>query len=150
MFWLGGTEPGARGVTARAANLFPRLSTLETYSPPPAPLEAMDHAEIQRRIRRARPHVLLVSFGCPKQEKWIMANKHRLGVPVSIGVGGSFEMACGFAKRAPKIMQELGLEWAFRLLQDAARLYERYILKDIPFLIKLLRRTIVETIARTH
>jgi N-acetylglucosaminyldiphosphoundecaprenol N-acetyl-beta-D-mannosaminyltransferase len=86
----------------------------------------------------------MVAFGAPKQEKWILNNKQKLGVPVSIGVGGSFEMACGIAKRAPKIMQRIGLEWAYRLIQDPARLYDRYIRKDMPFLVNLIRKTIIE------
>ena len=151
IFLLGGKPGAADGAKAKLIETYPDCEICGTYCPSFEDFESSEvQDEIVRQVRSASPDVLMVAFGAPKQEKWIMANKHRLGVPVSIGVGGSFEMACGFAKRAPKIMQELGLEWAFRLLQDPARLYERYILKDMPFLIKLLRRTIVETIARTH
>lgn len=151
IFLLGGKPGAADGAKAKLIETYPDCEICGTYCPSFEDFESTEvQNEIVRQVRSASPDVLMVAFGAPKQEKWIMANKHRLGVPVSIGVGGSFEMACGFAKRAPKIMQELGLEWAFRLLQDPARLYERYILKDMPFLIKLLRRTIVETIARTH
>ena len=151
IFLLGGKPGAADGAKEKLTETYPDCEICGTYCPSFEDFESSEvQDEIVRQVRSASPDVLMVAFGAPKQEKWIMANKHRLGVPVSIGVGGSFEMACGFAKRAPKIMQELGLEWAFRLLQDPARLYERYILKDMPFLIKLLRRTIVETIARTH
>lgn len=151
IFLLGGKPGAADGAKEKLTETYPDCEICGTYCPSFEDFESTEvQDEIVRQVRSASPDVLMVAFGAPKQEKWIMANKHRLGVPVSIGVGGSFEMACGFAKRAPKIMQELGLEWAFRLLQDPARLYERYILKDMPFLIKLLRRTIVETIARTH
>lgn len=151
IFLLGGKPGAADGAKDKLTETYPDCEICGTYCPSFEDFESTEvQDEIVRQVRSASPDVLMVAFGAPKQEKWIMANKHRLGVPVSIGVGGSFEMACGFAKRAPKIMQELGLEWAFRLLQDPARLYERYILKDMPFLIKLLRRTIVETIARTH
>ena len=151
IFLLGGKPGAADGAKEKLTETYPDCEICGTYCPSFEDFESTEvQDEIVRQVRSASPDVLMVAFGAPKQEKWIMANKHRLGVPVSIGVGGSFEMACGFAKRAPKIMQELGLEWAFRLLQDPARLYERYVLKDMPFLIKLLRRTIVETIARTH
>ena len=126
VFWLGGTESAARGMTTRVANLYPRLSTLETYSPPPAPLEAMDHAEIRRRIRGARPHVLLVSLGCPKQEKWIARYARDLQVPVSIGVGATIDFLSGRIRRAPAWMRAAGLEWCYRLCLEPRRLGPRY------------------------
>jgi len=151
IFLLGGKPGAADGAKEKLLEMYPDCEICGTYCPS---FEDFDSSEVQdeivREVRAASPDILMVAFGAPKQEKWILANKHRLGVPVSIGVGGSFEMACGFSKRAPKIMQELGLEWAFRLLQDPARLYDRYIRKDIPFLIELLRRTMIETIARTN
>jgi exopolysaccharide biosynthesis WecB/TagA/CpsF family protein len=126
VFWLGGTESAARGMTIRVANLYPRLLPLETHSPPPAPLEAMDLAEIQRRIRRARPHVLLVSFGCPKQEKWIARYARDLQVPVSIGVGATIDFLSGRIPRAPAWMRAAGLEWCYRLCREPRRLGPRY------------------------
>ena len=151
IFLLGGKPGAADGAKEKLLEMYPDCEICGTYCPSFADFDSSEvQDEIVRKVRSASPDILMVAFGAPKQEKWILANKHRLGVPVSIGVGGSFEMACGFSKRAPKIMQELGLEWAFRLLQDPARLYERYIRKDIPFLIELLRRTMIETIARTN
>jgi N-acetylglucosaminyldiphosphoundecaprenol N-acetyl-beta-D-mannosaminyltransferase len=126
VFWLGGTERVARAMTARVAALYPRLLPIETYAPPIAPLEAMDHAEIQRRIRRARPHVLLVSFGCPKQEKWIARHARDLQVPVCIGVGASIDFLSGRISRAPLWMRAAGLEWLYRFFREPRRLGPRY------------------------
>ena len=98
------------------------------------------------RVQLASRMGLFVAFGVPKQEKWIEATRLHLGVPVSIGVGGSFEMACGIARRAPKICQQLGLEWAYRLMQDPARLYDRYVRHDLPFLATLLVKTISDVV----
>jgi N-acetylglucosaminyldiphosphoundecaprenol N-acetyl-beta-D-mannosaminyltransferase len=92
-------------------------------------------------VREAKPDILLVAFGAPKQEKWIAANKERLGVPIAIGVGGSFEMACGMLKRAPVWMQRTGLEWAYRFAQQPRRLFDRYIMRDVPHLAKAAART---------
>ena len=96
----------------------------------------------QERIRgiicAAKPDILLVGLGAPKQEKWIVANKDRVEVPVSIGVGGSFEMASGFIRRAPVWMQKTGLEWAYRLLQEPRRLWNRYVQRDVPYLLGLV------------
>jgi len=146
IFLLGGKPGAADGAKAKLKEKYPDCDICGTYCPPFENFDSSDvQDEIISRVRAASPDILLVAFGAPKQEKWILENKMRLGVPVSIGVGGSFEMACGFSKRAPKIMQRIGLEWAYRLLQDPARLYERYVRKDIPFLMKLLCRTLNES-----
>jgi N-acetylglucosaminyldiphosphoundecaprenol N-acetyl-beta-D-mannosaminyltransferase len=66
-------------------------------------------------IKAARPDVLFVAFGIPKQEKWIRDHKQELGVPVSAGIGGSFDVYSGRVKRAPVVMQRAGFEWLYRL-----------------------------------
>jgi N-acetylglucosaminyldiphosphoundecaprenol N-acetyl-beta-D-mannosaminyltransferase len=91
-------------------------------------------------VRAARPDVLLVGLGAPKQEKWILERKASLCVPVCIGVGGSFEMAAGMVRRAPQWMQRSGLEWSFRLMQDPTRLWRRYLCRDLPVFVSLAAR----------
>ncbi len=86
----------------------------------------MDNEEITKQIRAARPDILLVAFGCPKAEKWIAANYRALGVPVTIGVGGTIDFLAGRIKRAPVWMQRAGLEWIFRFWQEPGRLFKRY------------------------
>ena len=68
------------------------------------------------------PDVLLVAFGIPKQEKWITQHKAALGVPVSLGIGGSFDVYSGRVKRAPLAWQRLGFEWLYRLLQNPRKI----------------------------
>lgn len=70
--------------------------------------------------------ILLVALGNPKQERFIAAHRDRLGVPVSIGIGGSLDMLSGERRRAPITLQRLGLEWVFRALQEPGRLGRRY------------------------
>jgi N-acetylglucosaminyldiphosphoundecaprenol N-acetyl-beta-D-mannosaminyltransferase len=70
---------------------------------------------IIEEIKNAKPDVLFVAFGIPKQEKWIQSHKHELGVPVSAGIGGSFDVYSGRVKRAPLLMQRTGFEWLYRL-----------------------------------
>jgi len=77
---------------------------------------------IVERIRAAKPGVLFVAFGIPRQEKWIRAHLEELGVPVCIGVGGSLDVISGRLKRAPAWMRRCGLEWLFRVLQEPRRL----------------------------
>jgi N-acetylglucosaminyldiphosphoundecaprenol N-acetyl-beta-D-mannosaminyltransferase len=81
---------------------------------------------IVEQCRTARPDILLVAFGNPKQEKWIYAHAAQLKVPVMMGVGGTFDFIAGVTKRAPLWMQQSGLEWLYRLLSDPRRLWKRY------------------------
>ena len=108
-------------------NQFPDLIIAGHYSPPFSMLLEMDHDEIKRRIHEAKPDLLFVSFGCPKQEKWIAMHYRALGVPVAVGVGATIDFLAGTARRAPKIMQRTGTEWIFRLVQEPRRLFRRYV-----------------------
>jgi N-acetylglucosaminyldiphosphoundecaprenol N-acetyl-beta-D-mannosaminyltransferase len=135
LFFLGGIE----GAAARAASIveqrYPNAKIAGTYCPPHATFATSEEqARIKRIVRQAAPDILLVAFGAPKQEKWIAANKDALGVPVSIGVGGSFEMAAGMLKRAPRWVQSAGLEWFYRFAQQPKRLFQRYFVDDLPYL----------------
>ena len=112
----------------------PDWSIAGAYSPPFSKLLDMDDAEILRRLREARPDILLVAFGCPKQEKWIYRNYRNTGVPCTIGVGASLDFIAGKFKRAPVWMRRTGLEWTFRLLQEPRRLFNRYVL-DLGFFV---------------
>lgn len=136
IFFLGGMTGAAAKAAAIVEKRYPGAQIVGTYCPP---FETFNTPEEQQRIRdvvrAARPDVLLVAFGAPKQEKWIAANKDLLGVPVSIGVGGSFEMAAGMLKRAPKWVQSVGLEWFYRFAQQPKRLFQRYFVDDLPYLV---------------
>ena len=126
VYFLGGApEVTARAVTSLKARL-PGLTICGHHSPPFRPLLGMDHEDILDRIRVAKPDLLLVSFGCPKAEKWIAMHKHRLGVPVSIGVGATIDFLAGQVQRAPVWARQAGLEWLFRMAQEPRRLGHRY------------------------
>lgn len=135
VFFLGGVE----GAAAKAAKIveqrYPNARIAGTYCPPHATFDtSQEQARIKRIVRQAAPDILLVAFGAPKQEKWIAANKDALGVPVSIGVGASFELAAGMLKRAPRWVQDAGLEWFYRFTQQPKRLFQRYFVDDLPYL----------------
>ena len=142
LFFLGGVEGAADAAKAELERRYPGTKIIGTYCPPFKNFATQDEQDkIRDVVRAANPDVLLVAFGAPKQEKWIAANRERLGVPVSIGVGGSFEMACGMLKRAPVWMQRVGMEWAYRFAQQPRRLFDRYIVRDVPHLAKAAART---------
>jgi N-acetylglucosaminyldiphosphoundecaprenol N-acetyl-beta-D-mannosaminyltransferase len=137
IFLLGGRP----GVADRASQLlernYPGARIVGAYSPAEENLIRMDHNEILNRIHAVRPDILLVAFGNPKQEKWIWMHRKRLGVPLAMGVGGSFDILVGDMRRAPRWIQRCGLEWAMRFVQEPARLGPRY-LRDFIGLGRLL------------
>jgi len=94
---------------------------------------------VAERIRDARPHVVLVAFGSPKQELWIHRNRERIRPAVAIAVGAALDFLAGRVQRAPLWMSRCGLEWLFRLSQEPHRLARRYLLKDPRFLFVLAR-----------
>src|SRR5262245_57564958 len=126
IFFLGATPAAANQAVENLRKNFPGLRIVGQYSPAFKQLLDMDHEEITRRIREAKPDLLFVSFGCPKQEKWIAMHYRSLGVPVSIGVGATIDFFAGHMKRAPVWMQRSGMEWTFRLMQEPRRLFKRY------------------------
>jgi N-acetylglucosaminyldiphosphoundecaprenol N-acetyl-beta-D-mannosaminyltransferase len=129
LFFLGASPDSAQQAITRLRAQYPGLS-VECYSPPFSNLLEMDHEECRRRISAARPDMLFVAFGCPKQEKWMAMHYRALGVPVMIGVGGTIDFLAGRIRRAPRWMQRIGSEWLFRLAQEPRRLFRRY-LRDL-------------------
>ncbi len=126
IFFLGAAPGVAEQAAEKLTREFPALNIVGHYAPPFAALLEMDHAQIIQRVRAARPDILLVSFGCPKQEKWIAMNHRALGVPVAIGVGATLDFLAGRVKRAPGWMRHSGTEWIYRLVQEPRRLFRRY------------------------
>ena len=80
-----------------------------------------EEADIVKRIRAVRPDLLFVAYGAPAQDLWIARNLERLGVPVCMGVGGTFDFIAGVAPRAPLWMRQKGLEWLYRLWKQPWR-----------------------------
>ena len=130
VFFLGATPDSCERAVRNLSKLHPDLIIADHYSPPFNKLLEMDHDEIKRRIVAAKPDLLFVSLGCPKQEKWIAMHYRSLGVPVSAGVGATIDFLAGSVKRAPVWMQRSGVEWIYRLAQEPRRLFKRYF-KDL-------------------
>ncbi len=119
VFLLGAAEGVAEEAAQKLRQAVPGLEVAGVQHGYFAPEQ---EPEILDRIRAARPGVLFVAFGIPKQEKWIRAHLEELGVPVCIGIGGSLDVISGRLKRAPPWMRRCGLEWLFRVLQEPRRL----------------------------
>ena len=126
IYLLGGA-PGVADAAARALKQAqPTLIVSGTFSPPKADVLAMSHEDVLLRLKEAQPHLLLVAFGAPKQEKFINLHVREWAVPLSIGVGGTLDFLAGAQKRAPVLVQRIGLEWVWRLATDPGRLFRRY------------------------
>ncbi len=127
LYLLGGANGVAQTAAKKLTEKFPGLKIVgaeegvtdkvDVLSKPPQEQVGL----IIERIRQAKPDILLVAFGAPKQDLFIEAHKAELGVPVMMGVGGTLDFLAGKAKRAPKLLRSLGLEWLWRLIREPKR-----------------------------
>ena len=85
-----------------------------------------DQPEIIARINAAKPDILFVALGNPKQELWMGRNLDKIDAGALIGIGGTFNFIAGKVKRAPRWVQKCGLEWIYRIIQEPGRLWRRY------------------------
>ena len=114
---------GAPGIAdTAAANFRSRYQNVQIVGTRHGYFQANEETNVIQGIVDTAPDVLFVAFGIPKQEKFIQRYKAHLNVPVSIGVGGSFDVYSGQVQRAPVWMQNAGLEWIFRLAQNPKKI----------------------------
>jgi N-acetylglucosaminyldiphosphoundecaprenol N-acetyl-beta-D-mannosaminyltransferase len=140
VFLLGGL-PGAAVMAAH--NLRKRYPGLEICGMccPPRGFEK-DEAELARILKTiadAAPDLLFVAFGAPKQEVWMQENRSQLKVGAILAVGAALDTQAGLRRRAPEWMQEIALEWFFRLLMEPRRLWRRYLIGNTRFVLLVMR-----------
>lgn len=128
----------APGVAARAAQhitaQFPAVDVVDTYSPPLGfETDAIENAYIVERVAAARPDLLVIGLGAPKQEKWVRAHRDVLAAKVAICAGATIDFLAGHRRRAPRWLQKLGLEWCYRMLSEPRRLVRRYAVDALRF-----------------
>lgn len=111
IFFFGSAPGVAEKAKAKAERLYPGIQIAGVRN---GFFTAKDEPAIVAQIKDAKPDLLLAALGVPKQEKWLKAHMEELQVPVSIGVGGTFDVMAGVMKRAPLWMQKAKLEWLFR------------------------------------
>lgn len=132
VFLFGGRKDVLEKATDNIRKKLPKLTIVDSYSPP----FGFENNEKQlkttnERIKNSGADILIVFLGCPKQEKFIAKNKDKYQVPMSITMGGCVDFIAGEVKRAPRWMQDVGLEWFFRFLQEPRRMFARYFIDDI-------------------
>ncbi len=139
VFFFGGEE----GIAQEAAQCLhkenPGLRVAGTYFPPFGfEKDAEENRKAIEAIEKAKPQVLFVALGCPKQEKWIRQNRDRLGASVMIGIGGAFNMITGREKRAPQWMQQCGMEGLYRLFLRPKTVWRRIAISAPNFFLLLI------------
>lgn len=138
IFLLGAAPGVADGAAETLRRDYPGVRIAGTYAPPVGPFSDVTEATMLRLIQEAQPDMLFVAFGAPRQDQWIRAHLHELKVPVCMGVGGSFDFLAGRVSRAPLWMQDRGLEWLYRVLQEPTRLWKRYFVDDLPIFLRMM------------
>ena len=96
------------------------------------------------KIRKTKPQIIFVGLGCPLQEKWMSDNCQKIEQGVLIGVGAAFDFISGRVEQAPIWMQNSGLEWLFRLIQEPRRLWKRYLWQNSLFIFQILKRSLIK------
>lgn len=138
LFLLGAAPGVAERAAAELRQRFPGLNICGVYAPPFGAWPEDEDRQIVARVQAARPDVLFVAFGAPRQDVWIREHLAELDVPVSIGIGGTLNFLAGKIRRAPQWMQDSGLEWLYRIAQEPGRLWKRYLLEDLPIFLQLI------------
>jgi N-acetylglucosaminyldiphosphoundecaprenol N-acetyl-beta-D-mannosaminyltransferase len=132
-FFYGSTEDTLKLLQLRLLDKYPSLKVSGMYSPPFRKLSICEDEDIVKKINSICPDFLWVGLGAPKQELWMYEHKNRVR-SLMIGVGAGFDYFAGNIKRAPKWMQDLSMEWLYRLVQQPNKLFKRYLTTNFKFI----------------
>jgi len=138
-YFYGGKPDVVEKLVTLMAQKFPAAKIAGWHSPPFRVLTEDEEKSDVEKIRAARPDIVWVGLGAPKQEIWMKSHKHLFDGTVLLGVGAAFDMHAGQVARAPLWMRENGLEWLHRLSQEPKRLWRRYLLLAPMFVWKIFR-----------
>lgn len=139
VFLYGSTPATLERLQQRLHERFPALRIAGVCSPPFRPLTPEEDEQIIQHINASGARTVWVSLGCPKQERWMAAHRHRIQA-VTIGVGAAFDYHAGVIRRAPQWMQDIGLEWLHRFWSEPRRLGPRYLTTNTEFLYRAARQ----------
>jgi N-acetylglucosaminyldiphosphoundecaprenol N-acetyl-beta-D-mannosaminyltransferase len=139
VYFLGGAPGVAEQAAAKLSARYPGLIVAGTDAPPVGfESDPAQIAAIRARLTAARPALVWVGMGCPKQEKLIVQLTPALPGTWFVGCGAAIAYAAQVLPRAPYWMRQAGLSWLFRLLSEPRRLFRRYLINDAPFALRLL------------
>ena len=128
---------------------WPDLNVVYAYSPPYRKLTTQEDAAIAGAIDASGARIVLVALGCPKQELWMASHEGRFGA-VLVGVGAAFDFLAGAKRQAPRVLQNAGLEWLFRLATEPKRLLKRYLRQNPRFAVLFAGQLVRASIHRSR
>lgn len=141
VYLYGGDSRTQAIIIERARVSHPAIHFAGGHCPPFGPLDGLDLETEAARLNHSGAGLIMVSLGCPKQERFMALMKPRVEATM-IGLGGAFLLLAGIDKRAPKWMRDLSLEWLFRLALEPRRLWRRYLVTNSVFVWLCLREAL--------
>jgi len=130
--FYGGAPEVLDALVAELSSRFPGLEVCFVHSPPFAPLPDTPDPDLIDTLRASEAQILFVGLGCPKQERFMALYRDALPC-VQVGVGAAFDFLAGYKAQAPRLLQDAGLEWLFRLACEPRRLARRYLVNNPRF-----------------
>lgn len=137
-YFYGGAEGVSEKLSQTLSRRYPALKVVGAYSPPFRPLTDAEDQQIIHQINQANPDIIWVGLGTPKQDLWMASHRNLLDAAVIIAVGAAFDFHTGRIPQAPSWMQQVGLEWLYRLVQEPKRLWYRYLVYNPLFVLNVL------------
>jgi N-acetylglucosaminyldiphosphoundecaprenol N-acetyl-beta-D-mannosaminyltransferase len=136
-YFYGGHAGVAGELARRLSERFPGLQVAGTFTPPFRDLTGEEQRRLEAEVAAARPDIIWVGLGTPKQERFMAGPGRALDAGLLIGVGAAFDFHAGRVRQAPRWIQRSGLEWLFRLGLEPRRLGRRYLTSNPLFLARL-------------
>ena len=133
IYLLGGEPEIVKKAKENLLKLYPNVNIVGFHD---GYFDENEEKEVIKEINQLQPNVLFVALGAPKQEKWIAKHRHELKVDVAAGQGGTYDYEAGKIKRAPKLVQKIGIEWLWRLIRQPKRIVRQSVLPI--YLVKVL------------
>ncbi|QWD98806.1 WecB/TagA/CpsF family glycosyltransferase [Polynucleobacter sp. MG-5-Ahmo-C2] len=132
IYLLGSNAQTLSLLSQKLLGQFPNLQIAGIYAPEKLPEQALLDQSLVDKINSSGASFLFVGLGCPKQEYWCATHAPHLKA-IALGVGAAFDFHAGTKKRPPKLIQQWGLEWLYRLLSEPGRLWRRYLVSNSEF-----------------
>lgn len=149
-FFYGGLPGIPEMLVERLQTLYPGLRVAGMHSPAGNVLSALPQPATVALLNDAKPDIIWVGLGSPKQDLWMYAYRDHLNAPLLIGVGAAFDFLSGAKPQAPKWMQQSGFEWFYRLLTEPRRLAKRYVVYNTLFVYLLIRASLAGRASKPH
>lgn len=131
IYFLGAEDSILKTLLAHVKKFFPGLVIAGAHH---GYFSDNENDRVVADVATSKADIIFVAMGSPKKEYWLAKNISRLNVPFCMGVGGSFDVVAGKAKRAPRWIQNIGMEWFYRFIQEPRRLWRRYLVDNFIFI----------------